>query len=144
MVTEPLGKKRSLHMSQDIYLICTTVRRIHGEFCDLCKSKEKLGMCWSNDLLCFSHWLCRCMYPQFYQLSLESLSSPRPQYLSAVTFLKPFSHFCSKSVDGKWKMSEPNQLTASFVSLLAWIPGLFISQLGNMEGFLVNCLEDKL
>lgn len=37
-------QKRSPHMSQDIYLIYTTVKRIHGDFCNLCKNKEKLGM----------------------------------------------------------------------------------------------------
>lgn len=120
MVTEPLSKKRSLHMSQDIYLIYTTVWRIYGDFCDLCKNKEKLGVHWSNDLLCFS-W---CTYPEFYQLSLGSLSSLRLQYLSAVTFLKGFAI----SVQNLWITS------GGWVSQINWAKSIAGFCLG---GFLV-------
>lgn len=41
---------------------------------------------------------------------------------------KGFSHFCSKSVDCNWKMSEPNQLSqVNCKLLLGGIPGLFFS-----------------
>lgn len=115
-----IEQKRSLHMSQDIYLIYTTVRRIYGDFCDLCKNKEKLGVHWSNDLLCFS---C-CTYPEFYQLSLGSLSSLRPQYLSAVTFLKDFAI----SVQNLWITS------GGWVSQINWAKSIAGFCLG---GFLV-------
>lgn len=39
------GQKWLLPMSQDIYLIYTTVRGINGDFCDPYKNKEKFGIC---------------------------------------------------------------------------------------------------
>lgn len=86
----------------------------------------------SNDLLCLSHWLqAQSTCPQ---LSLGPLGSLRPQYLSAMAFLKAFFPFL-------WETCKSNQesLTSGFVLLSGWIPGL-----GNTERLLVNCLGDKV
>lgn len=61
-------QKRSPHMSQDIYLIYTTVKRIHGDFCNLCKNKEKLGMHWSNGSALATDFVDACI--------LNFISSP--------------------------------------------------------------------
>lgn len=117
-----LHEKKDHFTSQVINLIYTTVTR-GLDCCDLSAKMGRNGVC--TEALTLQVHSTR---PNFCQLCLGSLSSPRPQHLSTVTFLKASSHFCSKSMIGKWEMSEPYQwsLISGFVSLPGWIPRLFL------------------
>lgn len=120
-----IEKKRSLHMSQDINLIYTTVRRIHGDCCGLCKKGDKLCMHQSNDLLCFSHWFCRL---RFLSSLLRTLELSKTSVPFCCDLSKGFFPFLFKICGREVGNEHPNQqsLTASFRFLPGWIPGLFL------------------